>query len=295
MQKTLDSNIVNKDVTTSEIIWALKSVVSGFSNNSCDDFAQTLRAMCPDSKIANDFKLGRTKLMYLVNYSIAPHFKSLLDTRLKKVPIYTLSFDESLNKVTHECEMVIMVRYWDDDDDQVKVRYLGSTLFGHATAVDLSYKFVALSKDRDPKRLYQISMDGPRVNIKFLKDIQKKREDLFHSLIDIGTCSLHSVNGSVKVGFEKSSLKIKETLKGGFQILHHSPARREDFESITGSTKYLLYFCATRWVENKLVTDHMVEVWPHLIKIVNFWDSLQKSKQPSCKSYENICDGVRDP
>ena len=103
------------------------------------------------------------------------------------------------------------------------------------------------------------------------------------------------MNGSVKVGFEKSSLKIKDTLKDGFQILHHSPARREDFESITGSTKYPLYFCATRWVENKLVTDRMVEVWPHLIKIVNFWDSLQKSKQPSCKSYENIRDGVRYP
>ena len=85
-----------------------------------------------------------------------------------------------------------------------------------------------------------------------------------------------------------------ETLKGGFQILHHSPAQRDDFESITGSTKYPLYFCATRWVENKLVTDSMIEVWPHLIKIVNFWDSLQKSKQPSCKSYENI-HGVRDP
>ena len=118
-----------------------KSVVSGFSNNSFDDFAQTSSAMCPDSKIAKDFKLGRTKL-YLVNYGIVPHFKSLLDTKLKKVPIYT--FDERLNKVTQECEMVIMVRYWDDDDDQVKVRYLGSTLFGHATAVDLSNKFVAL-------------------------------------------------------------------------------------------------------------------------------------------------------
>ena len=82
-QKTLDSNIVNKDVTTSEIIWTLKSVVSGFSNNSCDDFAPTLRAMCPDSKLAKEFKLGRTKLMYLVNYGIAPHFKSLLDVVIR--------------------------------------------------------------------------------------------------------------------------------------------------------------------------------------------------------------------
>ena len=67
----------------------------------------------------------------------------------------------------------------------IKVRYLGSTLFGHATAVDLSNKFVALSKDLDPKRLYQISMDGSRVNIKFLKDIQKKKaRRIFISFFD---------------------------------------------------------------------------------------------------------------
>ena len=55
-------------------------------------------------------------------------------------------------------------------------------------------------------------------------------------------------------------MKIKETLKGGFQLLHNSPARREDYESVSGSTKYPLYYCATRWVENKLVGERMIEV-----------------------------------
>ena len=90
-------------------------------------------------------------------------------------------------------------------------------------------------------------------------------------------------------------MKIKEALKGGFQLLHNSPARCEDYESVSGSTKYPLYYCATLWVENKLVAECMIEVWSNLIKFINFWTSLPKSKQPTCKSYGNVCDAVQDP
>ena len=104
-----------------------------------------------------------------------------------------------------------------------------------------------------------------------------------------------TVHGSVKTAFDKSNMKIKETLKSGFQLLNNSPARCEDYESVSGSTKYLLYYCATRKVENKLVAELMIEVWPNLIKLINFWTSLPKSKQPTCKSYGNVCDAMKDP
>ena len=52
--------------------------------------------------------------MYIVNYGVAPYFKQLLDAKLKKAPLYTLSFDESLNEITQESEMVVMVQYWDE-------------------------------------------------------------------------------------------------------------------------------------------------------------------------------------
>ena len=104
-----------------------------------------------------------------------------------------------------------------------------------------------------------------------------------------------TVHGSVKTAFDKSNMKIKETLKSGFQLLNNSPARCEDYESVSGSTKYPLYYCATRCVENKLVGKRMIDVWPNLIKSINFWTSLPKSKYPICKSCENVCDAVKVP
>ena len=72
-------------------------------------------------------------------------------------------------------------------------------------------------KHLDLEKQYQISMDGPSINIKFLNEFKlKQEENAFHSIIDIGTCSLHTVHGSVKTAFDKYNMKIKETLKGGF-------------------------------------------------------------------------------
>lgn len=43
---------------------------------------------------------------------------------------------------------------------------------------------------------------------------------MFHTLIDIGGCSLHEVCYSLKTGIDKSSWKIKETMNGTFYMLH---------------------------------------------------------------------------
>ena len=53
---------------------------------------------------------------------------------LKKAPLYTLSFDNSLN------EMVVMVQYWDEEANEVRTCYLGPTFLGHSTAADLMDK-----------------------------------------------------------------------------------------------------------------------------------------------------------
>ena len=50
----------------------------------------------------------------------------------------------------------------------------------------------------------------------------------------------------------------KSTLKGSQKILHDSPAHREDYTNITGSVKFPYYFCGTRWVDNKRVSDQLI-------------------------------------
>ena len=88
-------------------------------------------------------------------------------------------------------------------------------------------------------------MDGPNVDLKFLKFIQQdQKENEKHQLINIGSCGLHIINDAFKIGAEKPDWRMKKILNGAFQILHDSPARREDFLTITGSNEFPLNFCS---------------------------------------------------
>ena len=133
-------------------------------------------------------------------------------------------------------------------------------------------------------------MDGPVVNLKFFEKLVTYREEIgANGLIDIGTCGLHIIHGAFKSGFEATSWSMKDLLKGCCQILHDIPARHADYISITGSDRFPLSFCGIRWVEDQKVAERLLEVWPNILKIVAFWKSLPKSKQPSSKSFEAVC------
>ena len=55
--------------------------------------------MFPDSTIAKSFTLGRTKCGYYITYGIAAYFGGLIKTLINKLPCFSLSFDETLNRV----------------------------------------------------------------------------------------------------------------------------------------------------------------------------------------------------
>ena len=218
----------------------LKIIVSGFSMNSVDDVCDTFQKIFPEIDIATTMKLGRTKATYIANFGILPYVLMLFHDSINKLPVYTLSFDESLNKVTQKCDMDLKIGFW-DDNNIVKVRYLRSSFFGDSTAKDLMTQFEEVTNKLVPEKLYQISIDGPKVNLNFYREVEAKRNESFYqSLIDVATCSLHSVQSAVKSGFESTSWGIKDILKDGFNLLYDSPARREHFQVVTKCNVYQL-------------------------------------------------------
>ena len=61
----------------------------------------------------------------------------MLAEKLKKSEHYVVSHDESINEVTRNCQMDVLIRYIDEDGKQVKLRYLDSLFFGNFTNADL--------------------------------------------------------------------------------------------------------------------------------------------------------------
>ena len=89
-QPTIKGVLIKDNVLHAEICWALKTVASKYSQRSCDGTGDLFAVMFPDSEIARNFKLARTKCGYFINYGIAPHFLQLL---------YHLSMSYHLTKV----------------------------------------------------------------------------------------------------------------------------------------------------------------------------------------------------
>ena len=239
--------------TNAEIIWVLNCVVKGYSDRSNDDFGDILRAICPTSPEAKCFKIGRNKLKYVVNHDLCPYFREELDRDIDKSPFITIMFDESLNEIVQQSEMDEFVCFWDIDRHKASSQFYDSRFLGHMTHLDVFSSLEDSVKKIDATRMIQVSMDGPNTNLKVLEEYQKKMvEGELPQLIDIGTYNLHTVHGAFKTGATQSGLNLKKLLKGAHRILRDTPARREDYFNLTGCSKFLLPFVATRWVEGKV-------------------------------------------
>ena len=123
--------------------------------------------------------------------------------------------------------MDVYVCYFELVENEVKVRYLGSSFMGHATHEDLVKHFSAVVEPFDMKHMHTISMDGPSVNLKFYNVKDTCLDGILHSLIDIGVCSLHVILVVFRTGALASGSKLKSTLKGSHKVLHDTLAHRE--------------------------------------------------------------------
>ena len=110
-------------------------------------------------------------MSYLIGYGLGPYFtqqtvKELVDGN----SYFTLQFDETVSAQTKK-HMDLLIRYWSETSNEVKVKYLTSLMFGSATASivvrDITYP---LKKLRVPiKLMVSLGMDGPNVNGDFIK------------------------------------------------------------------------------------------------------------------------------
>ena len=297
-QATLDLVLHSKEELKTEIKWTLASVMYNISSNASSSMTKLFSSLFPDSKFAQDVALGRTKINYVINFGLAPYFKSLLIEEVEKSPYYVVSFDESLNKVTQTCQMDLIVRFWNELSNEVEVRYLNSTFLGYSSASDILNHFNKETEILNLSRMLQISMDGSSTNWKFFNELSIYRCDWkLNPLIDETSIVVASIimHGAFKTGAESTSWDIKSVLKGSYQILHDTPTRRDDYTSITVSETFPLSFCATRWIEDRAVADRLIELWDNITKIIAYWEKLPKSKQPSSKSFFNVCKAVKDP
>ena len=73
--------------------------------------------------------------------------------------------------------MDLLLRYCDEVNYKVEVRYFDSEFCGHGTSKDIQKQFNNAISDLNTNELFQVGMDDPNVNLKFLQLNQQDREE----------------------------------------------------------------------------------------------------------------------
>ena len=287
---------LRKDTVNAEILWAMKTVESGFSFRSCDGMAQLWKRQFPDSEIAQATSLGETKCMYMIVYGIGPFCKNLLRQKVFNEP-FVLMFDESPNHKLQEKQLDVLVRFW--DGGYVRSHYLSSSFMGHGTAKDLLKHILLALDDLSLKQVLQLSMDGPNVNWSLYNKVnQTLKDDHGAGTLCVGSCGLHVLHNSFKAGVEDSGWEVHNFLDALYILFDSVPARREDYVSVTSeianSGKFPLKWCPHRWLENESVAQRAIEMLNPLKEYMKAIDK-GKAKNPGTKSSDRVRKFVRDP
>ncbi|XP_063243096.1 uncharacterized protein LOC134542628 [Bacillus rossius redtenbacheri] len=269
----LSTFLVNDSVTKAEIVWATHCVFTHASSRSGELAVKLFPIMFPDSSLASKMKMHKDKIAYSITYGLGPHFAKCVSHSVQKSPFYALSIDESLNDVCQKGQMDIVVKYWDAENSCVCTKYLTSAFLEHSKAADLLNNLIVCIGEADLSLggLVQIATDGPNVNLKLISDLKSYMRctlDSEKEILDLGTCSLHIVNGAYKTAHAKVGWQLNEFLRALYSLFKNYPSRRAVYQQITGSRMFPKKFCAIRWTENSSVMKRCSEIIPHLKKYV---------------------------
>jgi hypothetical protein len=245
---------LKNDVIKAEIIWAIARIMCHTSARSSESQTELFPLMFPDSNIANEFAMKKDKVSYVITYGLAPYFRGLLIQKLNNldnVPYYSVAIDESLNKISQCAQMDVIIRFY---DETLETRYLTSIFPPKCDAETLLKTFTTALETLNLSlhNIIQLSTDGPNVNIKlhriFCQYLQEG--DIQSVLLDVGTCLLHIVHGSLKTGHKKVNWNVNEYLRRIYFLFKDFPTQRSDYIFHTGFSLFPLKFCAIRWLEN---------------------------------------------
>lgn len=278
------------DTLKAEILWAMCVVEKKLSLNSCKNISKIFKKMFPDSSIAEQFQMGKDKVSYIIHYGLSHYFHRELHDTLQNCNDLTICFDESLNKVAQKGQMDLVVRFW--NENKVSTRYFGSAFMGSATSQDLLDSFLKALEDVPLSKLFHISMDGPNVNLSFLKKLREymsEENPNGKKLIDMGTCGLHVIHGAMKTGLKSVPWDIFSILRNLYYLFKDSPTRRAEFTKITGCSLFPQKFCAIRWLENSTCLARAIELTDP-IKVY-----LKEAKLSESKVYSFLVEHFEDP
>ena len=276
--------------TKAEIIATLQYTDQNTPFASADNLGPCYQQQFPDSQIAKNVAVGPKKMSYVVGYGLGPYFTKLnVNNLVAGNSFFTLHFDETVTAQKRK-QMDLLVHFWSEIHNEVKVKYLTSIMFGHAKAADVVMEIMqALENLSLPfKLMLSLGMDGPNVNKSILAKMNKlKKEKGYPELVQSPRrCLIHVCHNSFRAGLKKYGSDAEELCLNLYYFISKSPARREDLlvieEALGIDELVLLRHVQSRWLSLVPALQRVISMKAALVKL--FVDELPKNDKNITKN-----------
>ena len=170
-----------------------------------------------------------------VRYGIAKYFKDGLTKEVQEKP-FSFHFDESTTSQTKK-QYDGYVKFFSLESGEVVIAYCWTLFIGRFSAPDMvnHLKTFVAKQNLDIKLLLNLGMGSPNVNLAVQNLLIKELKEKYRTtLIDLGTCSLHSANNGLgKLVKEIDDIVELDQMAIDLNFFIKYPAgRREDYQGI---------------------------------------------------------------
>lgn len=265
-----------EQISRSEIIRCLDIVDSNCSFNVANKDAQKYKTMFPDSEIAKAYKQKSDKVKYTLQFGIAPYLKKIILSDLIDLP-FTFGFDETTTSQIKK-QYDAYACYHSSHFGQIVTVYLGTLFVGRCTADDLLNHFYELLEKIGlrPECIISLGMDGPNVNLAFKRKLESELMKKGVSLIDVGSCPLHTCSNAFLEGLKvltlESSIDFDQFVLDLFGFFKLSAKRIKDYFEVESFTEIqgrrMMKHVSTRWIS---LQDVLVRVMEQLDNLQEYF------------------------
>ena len=246
--------------------------------------------MFPDSKVAKDFSISHTKASCTIEEGLGPHLtQSIIDDLVKSDLPFSVHFDETTTSQVKK-QLDIMLRYWSPKHEEIWTVFYTSLFFGHAEGELVANRMYSkMVEDGIPvQRQATLVRDGPNVNKtifhKLNKLIKEDHSD-FPGLVDLGTCTIHTVHNAFNKGMEQYGKEVDQLCLDLHTLFKYSAARWEDFKGVQVEmnleTHNFQQHTEVHWLSTGPAIKRILEQWE---AICHFISELAKEHKTIPKS-----------
>nr|XP_054591608.1 uncharacterized protein LOC129155892 [Nothobranchius furzeri] len=237
---------------------------------SCDHIGLACKAAFPDSSIAQNFRMHRTKCTEMINGVLAPYFiqRLVADIGSNK---YSLLLDESTD-VSVSKYLGIVVRYFSEGKGHVVDTFLGLLELegGDAKSIAKAVLSFLHQSGLEKENLLGIGTDNASVMTGIYNGVHKILKEEIKHLVLI-RCVCHSLQLAVSSASKTTLPRSVEFLvRETYNWFSISPKRKEAYRTVYETINCgerplaITRVCATRWLSIEPAVSRLLSQWEEL-------------------------------